>query len=165
MHPRPSIALLAAMCALSVAGCGAGAESKSTSTSRQQITKSEYMKRANAICKDAAKRSPEFPGQKSGGGLVTTASQVVPYLKATSKISEQTLRRLEKLPTPAGYEARVERLVDAQRERLKDQTLALNAALQANSHDFTAAFQKDQQIDGPAYVRAAAKLGLSACSG
>jgi hypothetical protein len=158
-------------CALAGVGCGGGSTSdtpapRSMSTSPTPSNgKAGYVKQANAICRAAAAKSPAFPGAKAGTGFVTTASEVIPYLEKTSKISARTLHLLERLETPAGKKAEVSDLIAAQRARLNDQTLALNAANQANTRDFTAAFQKDQRIDGAAYTHAAAKLGLDACTG
>jgi hypothetical protein len=141
------------------AGCGGGSSKPKT------LSKADYAKQANAVCRAAAKKAPAFPGKKAGSGYQTTASAVLPYLEKVHELNVQTLIALRDLRPPASEQAAVKKLLAAQKARVQDLDRALGAAQNKDAKGFTAAFQADQKKDAPRYYAAAAKLGLSVCAG
>src|SRR5437773_1153539 len=128
--------LFAALAAVLVAaGCGGGDSGGSSSAGAAKgppLSHGEFVKKAEALCKDAAKHAPAFPGKKSGSGYQTTASKVVPYLQEVQALNENTLAGLKSLHAPAADQAGAAKLIAAQAARVKDVRDALDAAVAKN---------------------------------
>jgi hypothetical protein len=137
-------------------GCG--------SSDEPPLTPAQFKAKANAICRASQKKAVPFPGKRSGKGLVTTARLITPYLKKTLKLARDSLEQLQELKPPKAQEQAVSELVTAQQARIVDLEQALDAAQRRDTRGFTIAFQNDQKHDGPRYLRAASKLGLTDCA-
>jgi hypothetical protein len=151
-----SVGAAGVVAAVVMAGCGGG-------DSSQRLTPAQYRAKANAICRVAAKKAVPFPGQKSGTGLVTTAKLVTPYLEKTLSVERAALASFRALTAPKSHEAAAADLVDAQAGRIVDLQQALDSARQRDARGFLTAFQNDQKQDGPRYLKAARRLGLTDC--
>jgi hypothetical protein len=159
-------ALVTAALLPAVAGCGG--HDSNTSASRTgaaaRLTQAQYVAQATALCKRTSRNTPAFPGKRSGKGLQTTAADVLPYLEEVHSLTVNKLRAFQELQPPAAKAAAVKRLLAAEKARLLDLEAAQTAAQGGDGKAFTAAIQKDQRKDRPAYVRAALALGLEACA-
>lgn len=115
-----------------VAGCGGGGSDTSTAA----LSKAEYVKQANAICKKGQQEREAAvnelaeevkPGASAGelpkGGLV----------EAVSSPLENMVEELAALPAPEGDEAQVEEIIEAYEKPVEeigeDQNAAFNGEL------------------------------------
>jgi len=164
MRTWPALATAALL--LAVAGCGGHDSSTSGSKTppASKLTKGQYVAKATALCKRTNKNTPPFPGKRSGKGLQTTVKDILPYLEEVRSLTVNKLRAFEELQAPAAQQSAVKRLLAAERARLHDLEAAQTAASSGDGKAFTAAIQKDQKTDRPAYVRAALELGLKSCA-
>jgi hypothetical protein len=149
---------------ITVAACGGG-NGESQRAEKPRLTHTAYVKRANALCRSISQNVPEFPGKQSGKGYVTTASLVIPYLKEVLRLNSGALVDLRALRPPLRDAGEHQKLITAQGARIKNLQAALGAAKRRDGRKFTAAIQRDQNRDQPAYLAAAAHLGLTACTG
>jgi hypothetical protein len=152
----PAAAVASVLCVL-IAGCG------SSGSNANAPEPAQYRAKANAVCRLVAKKALPFPGKRSGKGLVTTAKLVGPYLEKSLGLERDALRRLRALAAPSSQKKAVDDFVAAQAGRIFDLQQALDAANAGDARGFQTAFQNDQKLDGPRYLRAARTLGLSDC--
>src|SRR4051812_47877528 len=122
-HSCPAAVSVAVAVLLS--SCGGG--SSDNAFTGPQLTRAAYVSKANRICRDAARKSPPFPGKKSGSGFVTSARTVIPYLHTVVQVNTKSLRRLKALNPPAAMRSDAEHLVEAQKNRLFDLGQALSS--------------------------------------
>lgn len=108
----------AALLALLMAGCGGGDTTDTT------ITKAEFVKRANQICKQAESEREELVKKASAltepGQELSEAQQTKALLGIFVSPYEKEIARISNLPAPEGEEEMPEALVEAMREALKD---------------------------------------------
>jgi hypothetical protein len=160
------VSVVCVAAAVAAPGCGSGGDSAATSgTTAKPMTKAAYVEAAEKICRETAKKAPAFPGEKDkGGGYKTTAAKVIPYLQTIRQLAASSLSRIAHLEPPAADKANARSLIAAQRARIKGLNDALTAAQNGDGTAFTAAFQRDQNTNGPRYAQAATALGLKGCS-
>src|SRR4051794_34631493 len=163
-------AIALACASVCVTACGTANNNGETSNitapaDAPRLSAVEYKRHVNKICSTAAKRTPPFPGRSSEDkGLVTHANTVVPYLRTLLAVNTEALDGISGLKPPEAQEAAVNGFIDAGKSRLVDLQQALDSALAGDAPGFTTAFQNDQREDGPRYISAAKKLGLTACA-
>jgi len=103
----PTAFVIAAMCTFALTSCGSSNNSKT-------ISKAEFLKRGNAICKQGndetnAAANKEFPHNKK-----PNQAQLVKFVKVTIIPSVQSqINRIRALGAPAGDKAKVDQLVNS----------------------------------------------------
>lgn len=111
----PILLAVAASAALVVAGCGGGDEASSAST----LSKAEFVKRANAVCRKEraglAGRIAEFE-QRRGGKKPRPYADAVHFVVLPTIESE--IWKIESIGTPVGEKERIRVLLAAERSAL-----------------------------------------------
>jgi hypothetical protein len=98
-----------------LAGCGGGDDSSSTAAA---LTKAEYLKQGNEICRQAA-HEINTKAQAEFGNQPPSKQEFSTFITDTAlPISEQEISDLRDLPPPAGDEDTVNGIYDAANEGL-----------------------------------------------
>jgi hypothetical protein len=117
-------ALVCAASALAVAGCGGGDDSSSTTSAASTVsaatsatgaplTKEEFIKQADALCK-ASNNEVDAQAQQVFGGQQPTNAQLTQFINETLIPSaEDEIAGIDALTPPAGDEDAVQAIIDA----------------------------------------------------
>jgi hypothetical protein len=107
MRVRTGFALLAAALGLVAGGCGGGSEER-----RPEVTRAQYVKRFNAICKPYARRLGKLPAPTSLADAQRLAKQAVPIVR-------EELRRERALPRPPADEKALARFFSLRTQAMR----------------------------------------------
>jgi hypothetical protein len=121
---------------LGVAGCGGSSKSTSSSTgSNAHLSKAEFLKRGNAICKRGNDRLNAEGNKLFGKGHKRpTAAQQRQFTQSAIAIIQGEINGVRGLPAPTGDRARINKIADAAQKDL-DKVKAHPALLTSDKSD------------------------------
>ncbi|MDX6487273.1 MAG: hypothetical protein QOF43_2426 [Gaiellaceae bacterium] len=130
---------------LAATGCGGG-----------KLSHSDYVKRADAVCKAYAGATKPLTHPRS-------YADVIAYVKQTLPLYEAALRKLRALEPPSNDAAAVRTWLAADR-RVAGAIRALGVAAQRRDFPAVSAAASRAQLAGSASRRSAASLGMQVCA-
>jgi hypothetical protein len=151
--------------ALIASGCGSSstAPAAKTTASKPALTRAQYVAAGNKICRATVRKSPVFPGTRTGKSFDSAPSLFVPYLQAVQHLTVEANKGFRILRPPAELQDVHRQVLAAQDARITDMGLALNAAASDDSAALNTAVRRDVNVDGPRYVAVATAAGLRDC--
>lgn len=141
---------------------GGAAERRTPARARPALTRSRFVRRANALCTDAKRRAAPISDAVAARIAAEDAAGVARELRKALPIAKELLERLRALAPPIADEALVRRYLDLMAEQ-KEQLRPLTEALEAEDISTVEVLVAELREGNRAARRVGRRYGLTQC--